>query len=232
MEAGQELVRGVRAGLAALADPVRAADMRRYLKSAMPCDGVPTPARRALARRLFAEHPLADHEAWLATALALWRGADRREQRYVAVDLLGHRPYAAWRTQADLPVYEELIVTGAWWDHVDELASRHVGPLVLAHPTELAPVMRSWSTDPDRWKRRTSVICQLGAKDRTDARLLADCVEANIADRDFFLRKGIGWALRQYARTDPGWVLAFVAAHPDLSPLSRREATRRLTGPA
>jgi 3-methyladenine DNA glycosylase AlkD len=94
----------------------------------------------------------------------------------------------------------------------------------------VAPVVRVWSTDPDRWLRRAAVICQLGSGPTTDTALLADTIEANRSDPDFFLRKGIGWALRQYARTDPAWVRAFVAAHPDLSLLSRREALRHLDG--
>ena len=89
--------------------------------------------------------------------------------------------------------------------------------------------MREWATDDDRWLRRTAVICQVGAKDRTDLDLLSHAIEANLDDRDFFLRKAIGWALRQHARTDPDWVRAFVAAHDDrLSGLSRREALKHL----
>jgi 3-methyladenine DNA glycosylase AlkD len=72
------------------------------------------------------------------------------------------------------------------------------------------------------------VICQLGSRERTDLTLLTEAIEANLDDGDFFLRKGIGWALRQYARTDPGWVRAFVSAHPALSPLSRKEALKHL----
>ena len=89
--------------------------------------------------------------------------------------------------------------------------------------------MRGWAIDDDRWLRRVAVICQLGAKDRTDRALLTDAVLANAADRDFFLRKAIGWALRDYARTDPAWVRRFVTAHEDeLSPLSKREALKHL----
>ena len=93
----------------------------------------------------------------------------------------------------------------------------------------LTPTVRAWATDEDRWRRRTAVICQIGAKEGTDTALLAAAIEANAADRDFFLRKGIGWALRQHARTDPQWVRDFVAGH-DLSPLSRREALKHLGG--
>jgi 3-methyladenine DNA glycosylase AlkD len=92
------------------------------------------------------------------------------------------------------------------------------------------PVIREWSERPERWLRRASIICQLDAKASTDLTLLTDVIEANLADREFFIRKAIGWALRQYARTDPDWVREFVAAHRDtLSPLSYREAIKHLT---
>lgn len=226
--AATALVAAVRAGLAELADPRKAPDMQRYMKSEMPFRGVPTPERRALGRRLFAEHPLSDVDAWRATVLSLWREAAFREERYVALDLTGQRRYAGWRTPDLLPMYEELIVTGAWWDFVDEIASRRVGPLLQAHRRTVTPVMRRWATDPDLWRRRTSIICQLGAKEDTDTDLLTECIEANLDDRDFFIRKGIGWALRQFARVEPAWVRQFVDGHPTLSPLSRKEATKHI----
>ena len=89
-------------------------------------------------------------------------------------------------------------------------------------------MMRAWSADADLWRRRTSVICQVGAKFDVDTELLTHAIEATIADKDFFLRKGIGWALRQHSKVDAAWVRAFVDAHPDLAPLSRREATKYL----
>ncbi len=217
-----------RAGLAELADPRKAPDMQRYMKSEMPFRGVPSPARRTLGRRLFAEHPMSDVDAWRAAVLTLWRDAEYREERYLAIDLTGYRSYAAWQTPHLLPMYDELIVTGAWWDYVDELASRRIGSLLRAYRPAVTPVLRRWATDDDLWRRRTSIICQLGSKEDTDTDLLTYCIEANLGDRDFFIRKGIGWALRQFARTEPAWVRAFVDAHPTLSPLSRKEATKHL----
>ena len=223
-----EIVPAIRAGLAELADPSKAPDMQRYMKSEMPFRGVPSPERRTLARQLFTEYPLSDVDSWRAAVLTLWREAEFREERYLAIDLSGDRRYARWQTPDLLPMYEELIVTGAWWDFVDEVANRRVGPLLRSHHAVVAPEMRRWATDPDLWKRRTSVICQLGSKEDTDTELLTFAIEANLGDGDFFIRKGIGWALRQFARTEPGWVRAFVASHPGLSPLSRREATKHL----
>lgn len=223
---GVELVGAVRAGLARLADPAKADDMRRYMKSVMPFRGVAKPERVKLGRELFAAHPVPDAETWVAVVLELWREAGYREERYLALDLIG--AYPRWQDVGLLPVYDELVVTGAWWDFVDEIAARRVGPLLRSDPAVVAPLVREWSVDEDRWRRRTSVICQLGSKSATDTDLLAECVEANLADPDFFLRKGIGWALREYAKTDPGWVRAFVDAHPTLSPLSRREALKHI----
>ena len=156
----------------------------------------------------------------------MWREATHREERYAATALTAVPAARRLQTTALLPLYREMITTGAWWDHVDEVSHR-IGGLLVAYPDELAPTIRKWARDPDRWLRRSAVICQLGLKDATDTDLLADAIEANLADRDFFLRKGSGWALRDYARTAPDWVRAFVEAH-ELSPLSRREALKHL----
>ena len=221
------LVTAVRAGLAARADPEAAPAMQAYMKSAMPFRGVAKPAREDLLREVADAHPVPDVTALLGQVRELWAGAEYREERYMALAVLAHRRYRGWAGPEWVPgLFQGWIVEGGWWDFTDDIASRHVGPLVAAHG--LQPLMREWSVHPDRWLRRTSVICQLTAKERTDLGLLTDAIEANLDDPDFFLRKGIGWALRQYARTDPGWVRAFVDAHQGLSPLSRREALKHL----
>jgi 3-methyladenine DNA glycosylase AlkD len=216
------IVEAARAGLAARADPAAAPGMQAYMKSAMPFLGVAAPARTALLREL--RPLLADRAAVRAAAEALWDGAQAREERYVATALARRLAPEPDR----LPVHRHWIVTGAWWDHVDEIASRLVGPALRADPKSVTPVLRTWIRAPDRWLRRTTVICQLGSRDRTDLALLAEAIEANLDDGDFFLRKGIGWALRQHARTNAQWVRTFVAAHPALSPLSRKEALKHL----
>nr|WP_177228888.1 DNA alkylation repair protein [Amycolatopsis sacchari] len=220
------LVAAARKALAAAGDPAKAEEMRAYMKSALPFRGVPKPVRQRLTRQLFAEHPLPDKATLVAVTRELWREAEFREERYVAIDLTGHRAYAPWQDSGLLPLYEEMIVTGAWWDYVDEIAIRRVGPLLRAEPGVLGPVLRRWAVDPDLWRRRTAIICQVGAKEATDLSLLTHAIEASIGEREFFLRKGIGWALRQHSRLDPGWVAEFVATHPGLSPLSVREALK------
>lgn len=224
------IVERLRAGLAAQADPSAAAEMQRYMKSAMPMRGVAKPARERLLKAAVAEHPIADAAELQAVAQELWDAAEFREERYLALSLTGQRRHAAWIDPSWIPLLRHWTVTGAWWDFTDEIASRRIGPLLLTYRDALRPVVRGWITDPDRWLRRTSVICQLQARGATDTALLTEAIEANLADPDFFLRKGIGWALRRHARTDPDWVRAFVDDHPGLSPLSRREALRHLDG--
>jgi 3-methyladenine DNA glycosylase AlkD len=224
------MVDEIRAALATVADPEKAAPMQAYMKSSMPNLGVPKPARVAALRPVLQRHRLPDRETWEDTVRMLWDGVSYREERYAATDLARHRAYAEWATDPRaIDLYDHLIVTGAWWDHVDAVAIKLVGPLLAAHPDQVAPVLRRWARDPDRWRRRTAVICQIGLRDATDTALLAECVLANVDDPDFFLRKGIGWALREHVKNDPDWVRAFTTAYrARLSPLSLREASRTL----
>ena len=215
------MIEAIRSELAARADPSKAPAMQAYMKSEMPFLGVQKSGRVEIARSVFASFPLSGFEAWRDTVLRLWREATYREERYLAIALARDRRYREHRTPAALPLYEELIVTGAWWDLVDEVAVHLVGEL------ELAPVLRAWARDEDMWKRRTAIIAQIARKGATDAELLFDCIEPNRADREFFIRKAIGWALREYSRFDPDAVERYCATH-ELSPLSRREALRNL----
>ena len=220
----------VRHRLREAGDAAKAAQMQAYMKSALPFHGVSSPDCRVIMRGVLATHPLADRATWLSTVLTLWDDAGHREERYAALAIAKDRRYAGHRDPDVLPLYRHLVVTGAWWDLVDDVATHLVGPLLLAHPGRVRPTVAAWATDEDRWLRRTAVICQVGAKDLTDLPLLTLAVEANLDDRTFFLRKAIGWALRQHARTDPEWVRAFVEVHGDqLSGLSRREALKHLS---
>jgi 3-methyladenine DNA glycosylase AlkD len=194
--ADRGLVASVRAELARLADPARAEPERAYLKSELPLHGIYAREQRAVCRRVFAEHPLQTFESWRDTVRELWCEARFREERYAAIALTGERRYRSYQVLEALPLYEELIVTGAWWDLVDPLATHRVGDLLRGRPNGVGRAMRAWSRSPDRWKRRTSILCQIRFKADTDLDLLYACIEPNLGDRDFFVRKAIGWALR------------------------------------
>jgi 3-methyladenine DNA glycosylase AlkD len=221
-----DLVAAIRAALQDHGDPARAPQMQAYMKSAMPYLGVRVPEVRAITRAAARQWKPASLEHLGEAVRQLWHGAAYREERYAATALLGAPGVQPLLTPGSLALCRELIVDGAWWDHVDDLAHR-VGDLLRRFPREVEPTVRAWQHDGDHWLRRVSIICQLGAGARTDRALLADAVRASAGEQDFFLRKAIGWALRDYARTDPQWVRAFVAEH-ELSRLSVREALKRL----
>jgi 3-methyladenine DNA glycosylase AlkD len=222
-----ELIGAVRAALRGRAQPELAGPMQAYMKSATPYLGVRVPVMRALTRAEAKLRPSGTTADLIDTVLGLWRAADYREERYAAIALLDTPAARGLRDPALLATLRELILTGAWWDYVDELAHR-VGELLLGWPAEVRPALLTWTRSDDRWLRRASIICQLGARDRVDLELLTVAIESSMGDSDFFLRKAIGWALRDYARTDPAWVRSFAGTH-DLSPLSRREALRHLS---
>lgn len=220
------LVSAVRDALRDEADPERAPAMQAYMKSAMPFRGVRLPRVRRLTDEAVAAHPLLTLDEVETAVMTLWDEAVFREERYAATALTGH-PLAAGRLEM-LPVYEHIAVTGAWWDHVDAICGR-IATLHDTRPVETAEIVRHWARSDDRWLRRLAIISQLGRRERVDTGLLAEVVELNAADRELFVRKAIGWALREYARVDPDWVRAFVATHAGtLSGLSKREALKHV----
>ena len=222
-----ELVHAVRRALARNANPAKAEGMRAYMKSAMPFRGVQKPLRLKLFREALEAHPIVDETAWRGAVLDLWRNAAYREERYMALDLAGARQYQPFRTFDTLPMLEEIVVTGAWWDYVDEVATHRLRELLERYPKGISRRMRSWSRGDDMWKRRSAIICQVGRKHQTDVALLFDCIEPNLSQPGFFIRKAIGWALRDLAWTDLDTVESYVARkESSLSPLSRREALK------
>ncbi|MFI1188217.1 DNA alkylation repair protein [Streptomyces californicus] len=213
------------AAYAPAADPVRARGAAAYMKHVAPFLGIPAPERRALSRTVSAGLGPPDERDCTAVALRCWR-LPEREYQYFAADYL--RRYADRCTSGFLTVLHHLVTTVPWWDTVDVLAAHVAGPLVAADPVS-ARVMDRWIDDPSLWAARTALLHQLRYKKATDAdRLFGYCLRR--ADHpDFFVRKAIGWALREYARTDPAAVRDFVeGARGRLSPLSAREALKNL----
>jgi 3-methyladenine DNA glycosylase AlkD len=216
------LADGIRAELRATGDAERAPQQQAYMKSAMPFYGVPVPQVRRMARAH--ARTMTDAAALRATALELWDAASDREERYAAMAVL-----ALPTLRADpevIPIAEHMVRTGQWWDITDELAHR-LAEALDARADETAALVRRWSLDDDFWIRRIAILSQLGRRNRLDPELLSDVIEPNVGDPEFFIRKAIGWALREYARIEPAWVRRFVAEH-DLSPLSAREALKHL----
>lgn len=198
--------------------------MESYMKHIAPFFGIKAPDRRALLKVHMAEHGMPTPPELMAVARSAFAQPER-EWHHTAVDLLMKQ--AKRLTPDDLPFLEELITTKSWWDTVDALAVHVVGAILKRHPEAIARWNERWITSPDLWLNRTAILFQNRWKADTDRALLFANITRHAAHRDFFIRKAIGWALRELAATDPGAVKAFVARQP-LSALSRREALRKL----
>lgn len=212
--------------LAKLADPRRAGDMAAYLKTDMPFYGVPNPEWKKVYREMRRRFPISSRAGYVAAVKALW-AQPHREEKYCAIRLAAdHRHYV---TIGSVPLYRRMIEEGAWWDFVDDIAIRLIGMVLLDDRERMCPQLDRWIDDPHMWIRRAAIISQIKHKDRTDQdQLFTYCLRRS-GEKEFFIRKAIGWALREYARTEPDRVLEFALKHRDrLSGLSFREATKHL----
>ena len=212
-------------------DGERATQMAAYMRNQFPFFGIAAADRRRLVGQALraagsGPHRAVPDEADLTEFARACYERREREFHYAAVNLLRRRLRTL--TPASMPLLHDLITTQSWWDTVDEIAAHLVGGVVRAHP-ELVSLMDAWVESDNLWVARSAVLHQLMYKDQTDPeRLFAYCL-ARADEPDFFYRKAIGWALRQYARTDPEAVAAFCTQHRHaLSPLSYREATKHL----
>jgi 3-methyladenine DNA glycosylase AlkD len=229
----EPLIAALRAAFAAHADATQAVPMQAYMKSALPFYGIAAPLRRRLTAEAVKAHPAQDTAALVRTMRALWRSARFREERYAAVELprLG-RVHPKLVNLDLLPVVHEMITSGAWWDLVDDISSNVLARLLERHPSDIKPLLRAWAKGDDLWLRRAAMLCQrsLDAA-RFDAVLLYDTILPSIgkgkfAD-EFFIRKGIGWALRERSYAAPEEVRAFCWEYArQLSPLTVREALK------
>jgi 3-methyladenine DNA glycosylase AlkD len=229
----EPLIVALRAAFAAHADAAMAAPMQAYMKSSLPFYGIAAPLRRRLTAEVAKAHPAADTAALVRTMRALWRGARFREERYAAVELprLG-RVHPKLVNLDLLPVVQEMITSGAWWDLVDDISGNLLARLLERHPAQVKPPLRAWAKGDDLWLRRAAMLCQrsLDAA-QVDAVLLYDTILPSIGKakfaNEFFIRKGIGWALRERSYAAPAEVKAFCQEYAaQLSPLTVREALK------
>ncbi len=216
----------VRTALREQADAEKAAGMQAYMKTTMPFYGVQKSGRTKIMRRLRKDFAPTDQGEYAALVTALWE-LPHREEKYLAQQVA--TTFSEFIVPESWSLYERFIREGAWWDFVDETATHMVRELVLECPDQTWPRVDDWNSDDDMWARRTSIICQIGAKERTDTDRLFRYCAARLHESEFFIRKAIGWALREQAKTDAAAVAEFVRQHrEDLSGLSFREATKHI----
>jgi 3-methyladenine DNA glycosylase AlkD len=221
----QAFVENIQKTLERYRNPEKAAPMAAYMKNRFPFLGLPRTELEPLIKpRLKEVKPFVDHHFLHQSVLLLWQ-LPEREFQYVAVSLL--HTYAKQASATTLQVIEQLVTQKSWWDTVDALDSV-VGKMVWQFP-EWTQTTERYSRHENFWLRRIAILYQLSYKDKTDSERLFRYCLANAEEKEFFIRKAIGWALREYAKTNPDAVRAFLAENKDrLSPLSAREASKYL----
>lgn len=209
------------------ANPQEAEAMSKYMKNKFSFLGIKKPLRKELTSSLMKEVKLVITEEWLTKTVRLLWQKQERDYQYMAIELIRRFASKYW-SEKSFEEVEKCITEKSWWDSVDALSTYAVAPLVLNYPA-LMNKMKAYCNHDNFWLRRVAIIYQLPYYEKTDRHFLWVVCLKNASDKEFFIRKAIGWALRQYARTNPEAVIEFVKTHRDvLSPLSIREALKHL----
>lgn len=206
------------------ADPERAGKMKAYMRGQFEYLGLPTPLRRKLSSDFYRDHGYPEPQEVPSIVEYCW-DMPCREYKYFALELLVKMKKKTGHDSINL--YESLITRQGWWDTVDLIAPALVGFHFQQYPEERVDHINKWIRSENTWLQRSCIIFQLKYKGDTDTRLLTAIILQLKDSREFFIRKAIGWALREYSKTDPGFVIRFVQNH-ELSGLSRREALKWL----
>lgn len=205
------------------AHPENQAPMAAYMKDQFPFLGIKSVERRQISAPFIKEWKKTKIIDW-DIVNSLWQ-MPQREYQYIACDYL--KAMQKYLTPDDLASFENLITTKSWWDSIDALV-KTIGFLTLQYP-EVKETMRKWSRESNIWLARTAILHQLGLKTETDTQLLEEVIKTNLGSNEFFINKAIGWALREYAKTDSEWVIHFLLTYrEELHPLSWREANKHL----
>jgi 3-methyladenine DNA glycosylase AlkD len=214
----------IREAMSSNANFAKAIGMKKYMKELFSFYGIGSPQRRQLLKVLIVTHGKPDPKEVRKLAELLW-AEEEREMQYAAMDLLGI--IKKQLEPNDLQLIEKLITTKSWWDTVDLLASHLAGTWLLKFPENKLEILENWFASENMWLQRTVLIHQLLYKTNTNESILFDYINRLKDSKEFFIRKAIGWALRQHARTAPQSVRLFVET-TSLSSLSVREATKHL----
>jgi 3-methyladenine DNA glycosylase AlkD len=216
------IILAVRKAYCDAADPTVAAGMQKYLKTDMLFHGIKTPQRREISKAIFKQFPIKDLVEYIEVVCELWDG-EHREEKYCAISLACR--YKRYQVLEALPMYQMMIETGAWWDLVDGVAIELIGSLLRNYPVIMKKILKSWINDENIWIRRSAIISQVRFKKETDSEMLFTFCREHLHETSFWIRKAIGWALREYSKSEPDRVRDFVKEFSErMSGLTRREA--------
>ena len=219
-----EYLQHVKSVFQAAGDPERAQGQMAYMRNQFEYYGLKAPEWVALSKQIFAVEGIPEGET-LKTLARLCMDDEYREVNYFALEMV--QKVQKKQPEEFIGFFEELITTRSWWDTVDWL-SKLVGIHFRCFPHLTAPVTERWMASGNMWLQRVCLIFQLLYKEQTDAELMFRYILALRESKEFFIQKAAGWALRQYSKTDPEAVRAFIAGHPELAPLTRREGMKWL----
>lgn len=207
------------------ANPTQAGPMKKYMRDQFEYLGIKSPQTSVLLREHIHEHGLPPFDQLDIILRELW-SLPQREFQYTSITLAGKLEKKV--EPEFITTIEYLLTTKSWWDTVDALASHAVGSQFNRFPEVKQKYLKKWRKSDNFWLRRTTLLFQLGYKKETDFDLMCELIRENLGSDEFFINKAIGWALRQYAHTDPAPVKKFVKATKELHPLSRREALKNI----
>lgn len=216
------LIESLRQRLIEEANAENAEHMSRYLRYHFPFFGIKTPERRELGKLFFQETMILKEPFNEEFVLALWEQPEREFQLF-ALDYIAK--FLKKLEKHHIFLIEKLITTKSWWDTVDTLAAHPAGTIIAKHPELIEEIVDKWAVSEDMWLRRTAIIHQLRYKDKTKEDLLYKYITLNADSKEFFIQKGIGWALREYSKTNPDSVKQFIQS-TSLAPLSVREGSK------
>ena len=215
-------VGAIRDALYALENPENARWMRQYMRNKYLFIGIKKPEQALVFKDIYKKY--GKTEDWYEVSSELF-AMPEREFQYVAIEYLW-KAKKSWDSRVPLLVHR-WVDENSWWDVVDVLGPKVLGLYFQRFPQELSEWILLWMKSPNFWHQRLCILFQFGYKKQTDLTLLSTIILSLNTSKEFFIQKAIGWSLRQYARTDPEWVLNFVDHHP-LMPLSKREALKHL----
>lgn len=222
MDYVRHLVEAFKAG----EDPENAIKAKQYLRGQFESFGLSAPKRRSIQKEFFKRYNEQLQKELFGTVHYLWT-LPQREFQHCGVDLLvKHMKLLMPENIEDI---EKLIVTKSWWDTVDGLSVWICGEYFQKYPGKIPFVTDKWMSSGNMWLQRSVLLFQLKYKEKTDTGSLAKWIQQLTQHKDFFIKKAIGWILREYSKTNPAWVVSFVNKQP-LSILSKKEALKRIEG--
>lgn len=206
-------------------NPENALAMAKYMRNHFAFFGIKTDDRRQIFKTLCKENHLEISENPRAIALSLYSKPER-ELHYCAIEILIKKLKGIYKKE-DIQLIESFIITNAWWDSVDTIAKYILGEYLLEFPLETENVIERFSNSENMWLNRSAILFQLGYKQKTNFEILKSECEKHKYSNEFFIQKAIGWALREYSKTNPLAVQHYVN-NTNLKPLSTKEALKNI----